>query len=623
MVDKAKDDLPTTAAALKVYARKKIDEKCSEYLKLKEEDSLLPVELKEADKTKLNEWYKKKDEQYKEKLKKEFPTKMEKGGMRDYTSEVLKWLLEKDYKESCRVGRAEILIDYLKSQMDAKKIKFDSAKPEDDMIDLKEKMDDSKSDHDDMLNTPTGRYKFNPPRTDNVTKLCKPNLFNERIFIGEELKVRVKDEIRVMHWNILADGLAGSGLGLNKFAKSLEKQFASPKECLIWDFRKWLMLEEIAHYDPDILTLVEVDAHQDYDDTDPNKGTPKEQIYLKNSDDKSQALQYYLEKIGYKMAYKSRKTSFAEQGTGFFWKTDKLTPIKYPGKDGKSQITLLSENFAIIGAGKQTFTLMRFEQQTKGGRKLAVCALHLQSEKEEADGEIVRAKQIWQSLWWLNYKSYTDALTETMKQMNVIGDDNQPKSFEPVGKDLTNGMNVMEEFAVIITGDFNSERKMSIDTKGNVFRPFTVSAPYSAGFKSFYDEVYHGDLPWTSWKRRPAGRTDKYAIDYVFGSKSKTEAVAVLGKVSDDKVDDRILLPNYESASDHISLVVDFKLIEPKAEPLSPEELQLLKLNAAGGYGIWIGVGGAIAVVVISILCWMFLGPEKRRKAESSSTSVD
>lgn len=113
-----------------------------------------------------------------------------------------------------------------------------------------------------------GKYKFFPP--DLVNKVvkeeeseCKPNLFHSRVF-KNEVRHRDVNQVRVMHWNILADGLTGKNLAFDGFSKSLQKQFASSKESLQWEFRQWLILEEIAHYEPDIITLVELDSNQDY-----------------------------------------------------------------------------------------------------------------------------------------------------------------------------------------------------------------------------------------------------------------------------------------------------------------------------------------------------------------------
>jgi len=73
------------------------------------------------------------------------------------------------------------------------------------------------------------------------------------------------------------------------------------------------------------------------------------------------------------MDYIAKGAGFAEMGTGYFWKKDKLQPVTY----FKTPTQLLSKKFSN---DKQVFSVMRFEQK-KGALKLAVCALHLESNK--------------------------------------------------------------------------------------------------------------------------------------------------------------------------------------------------------------------------------------------------
>jgi len=611
--DKTEDERPTLAKDLKTLARTVLEHKCKKYL---EEDytGLSPVLLQKQNHEDLLKWGK--SNHYREYDE----TKMI-GTEKDYTSKIVTWL-NRDYKHSIRVGRAQILIDYLGSLADdvskeKKKIESEvvASSNFEEICNLMKQYDkavkahsSAENHHDAMKKFPdgAGNYTFHPPENADV---CKRNLFLERPFTNRVEK-RNDNQIRVMHWNILADGLAGSGLSLDQYSKTLEKQFASPKECLVWDYRKWLILEEIAHYEPDIITLVELDGHQDYYEKDQARTTKEKDTYRKgdNFKEASKSLQYYLEKLDYDMEYKAKHARFAEMGTGFFWKKEKLTPMKFKRgaakrKDGASFPRSDKLMWEVFSEGGQIFSLMRFNT-TKGNHKLAVCTVHLQSDKRQT-GEDERAHQIWEAVYLLNYKNYTDELKQTLKSM---GTKEKTPLFEDMLDMLPDGENITSDYAVIITGDFNAERKFSLSEERKLVRPLAVSVPYTAGFKSFYDEVNGGDLPWTSWKKRPAGRTDRYAIDYVFGSKEKTKGLAVLGSVPDDKVDARILLPNYESGSDHISLVVDFEIVDPTKK----------------GWGLLVwGIVVALVIVVISMIYWMFAGQKTKRRGESTSTSVD
>jgi len=424
-----------------------------------------------------------------------------------------------------------------------------------------------------------GQYEVYPPKEDS----CEANLFKERQMSSKETATRL------MHWNILADGLAGSGLALNNYAKSIEKQFAGPKEALVWEYRMWLILEEIAHYQPDLITLVELDGNQDLYNKDTEKKTKLEKMKPRN-----ETLIHWLEQIGYDMEYKAKGSGYAEMGTGFFWRKDKFQPIASGGS------ALISTSFSK-DTGGQIFSLMLFEGRSGNvNNKLAVCALHLQSDKDQ-EGEDKRWQQIQEALYALSFKPI-DYIDEGFKP-----------PIEP---------NILKEYAVIITGDFNAERTVSLGTSG-LITPKVIQAVTKAGFFSLYKK----DLPWTSWKKRPEGSTDKYTIDYVFGLKQTTgyhffvKTVAVLEGVPDDQVDERILLPNWNSGSDHISLVVDFQIKKRDFQRLAYEDGKLM----IGDYNFRIEsvAGTIIAVLVFTFIGWKYLTPPKPRTEKSVPTTVE
>lgn len=63
--------------------------------------------------------------------------------------------------------------------------------------------------------------------------------------------------IRILQFNILADGLSGRRSDLGDFSRA-------NKDVLDWDIRKEKLLYEITQYDPDIITLQEIDHYHDY-----------------------------------------------------------------------------------------------------------------------------------------------------------------------------------------------------------------------------------------------------------------------------------------------------------------------------------------------------------------------
>ena len=63
--------------------------------------------------------------------------------------------------------------------------------------------------------------------------------------------------LRVLQFNVLADGLAGLRPDLGRFNRA-------SKEILNWDHRKIRILHEITQYEPDIITMQEVDHYYDF-----------------------------------------------------------------------------------------------------------------------------------------------------------------------------------------------------------------------------------------------------------------------------------------------------------------------------------------------------------------------
>jgi mRNA deadenylase 3'-5' endonuclease subunit Ccr4 len=63
--------------------------------------------------------------------------------------------------------------------------------------------------------------------------------------------------LRVQQFNVLADGLAGMREDLGKFSRA-------DKEVLSWDRRKGQILHELTQYNPDVITLQEVDHYYDF-----------------------------------------------------------------------------------------------------------------------------------------------------------------------------------------------------------------------------------------------------------------------------------------------------------------------------------------------------------------------
>ena len=70
-------------------------------------------------------------------------------------------------------------------------------------------------------------------------------------------QVQGSKTVRVLQFNVLADGLCAKRESLGYFSR-IDKKY------LDWEYRKTRILNEIIQYDPDVITLQEVDHYYDY-----------------------------------------------------------------------------------------------------------------------------------------------------------------------------------------------------------------------------------------------------------------------------------------------------------------------------------------------------------------------
>jgi len=291
--------------------------------------------------------------------------------------------------------------------------------------------------------------------------------------------------IRVMHWNILSGEL-------------LDKEKVS-KSRLFWNFRKLLLLEEIAHYDPDVMTLVEL-------------GSGRLNFLAK------------LKGFGYEYYFNSAKDE--QHGTGIFWKKEKFT-MKHTNSYPFNKML-----------GSQVVTTVVLEI-TDNKQKFAVIGLHLQSKKDQV-GEFQRTAQIIQVFSEIVNLPVFDDNHEILTEKGTVV------------KGQFKG-----EYPVLINGDFNGERTQSKDYKQKILFPFAALLPKYFGYQSLYEQL-EGDMQWSSWNQRPSG-VDKYTTDYMVGN-MKIKPISCLGGFADPVSYNRF--PNYQSGSDHLSLVCDVKLLD-------------------------------------------------------------
>jgi len=327
------------------------------------------------------------------------------------------------------------------------------------------------------------------------------NLCETRIFFGKQLKTRCVNQIRVMHWNILANSLSGS-------VKSDAKSFDCPQECLLWNFRRWRILEEIAIYNPDIITLVELDEGED--------------------------LMKDLAPLGYSMKFAQKSSKFAD-GTGIFWKSSRFEVCDE--ESGLFNVKPPKESDLKLN---QVFHCLAFKA-IDGGIPFVICGLHLKATKTQ-EGEEVRAAQVRECIQRINAK-------------------------------------FSSSYPVIICGDFNASRIVYNDIK-----PSAVKLAIQAGFSSCCEKVMGKELDYTSWKTR-SGKTAKYTIDYILASKNVLSKAA-LGTVPEEKVP-KFHFPNFQSGSDHLSLVCDLEIDRSTSARTRDRNLLIFGFAVLIGVIVW------------------------------------
>jgi len=360
------------------------------------------------------------------------------------------------------------------------------------------------------------RLKLNPALKDDEKKL-RAGLMKDGTYdrvwngpatpLGEQM---AKNKIRVMHWNILADKLAYPDLKKGGFACTFD--------LLDWSrCRKDKICAEILKYDPDVLIVVELDHFED--------------------------IRFLLqEDYEYASVWKKKFGNFYADGTGIFWKKQRLQ------------------------AGK-------------------IYKKALQDESGEAADQVFVAVEFMPNLATDDFVPFVAGGCHLKSKKKSIGEQKRLYQCQQI-------LNILEtEFhnhPIILGGDLNSEYK---DMKYKALAyPFLIDQ----GLVSSYANVRGKEPEFTSWKFRidednsvvktkkvrEVVKEFKYTIDYIFHSKV-LRSLAVLEMPEEKEIDNydnppevdssdleaqvriakkRCLLPNKRCASDHLSLVAEILL---------------------------------------------------------------
>lgn len=97
--------------------------------------------------------------------------------------------------------------------------------------------------------------------TKHTQAVTYPNFPPKRVFLpikhSQSSHLQLLTTLRVLQFNILADGLSGLRSDVGGFSRART-------EWVTWDTRKHMLLKEILQYEPDIVTLQECDHYYDF-----------------------------------------------------------------------------------------------------------------------------------------------------------------------------------------------------------------------------------------------------------------------------------------------------------------------------------------------------------------------
>ncbi|XP_051505202.1 nocturnin isoform X1 [Myxocyprinus asiaticus] len=339
-------------------------------------------------------------------------------------------------------------------------------------------------------------YEYEQADPDELLRECKEVLRNRpprlhRDFFRTRASSLQNSPIRIMQWNILAQAL---GEGKDGFVRC-------PMEALNWSERKYLILEEILTYRPDVLCLQEVDHYFD-------------------------TFQPVLASMGYQSSFCPKPCSpcldvhnnNGPDGCALFF-SHRRFQLLHTTHLRLSAMMLKTNQVAIVA----TLRCRRTDQV------FCVAVTHLKARSGWEAFRSAQGSHLLQQLCNITSQSYPE-----MEQ--------EEDSRTRVGE-------TEEGIPLVVCGDFNAE------PSEEVYRRFMTSP---LGLDSAYkclSEDGTTEPPYTSWKIRPSGESCS-TLDYIWYSERAFHVDAVLGIPSEEQIGpDR--LPSYHYPSDHLSLVCD------------------------------------------------------------------
>eukprot|EP01040_Poterioochromonas_malhamensis_P012759 gene12759-13977_t len=354
------------------------------------------------------------------------------------------------------------------------------------------------------------------------------------------------NNLRVLQFNILADGLSGLRADLGGFSR-VKKDF------MVWEYRRNLLLAEILQYDPDIITLQECDHYYDfffpmlysqgYDGVFAPK--PASACLEVSSNPDGCAIFYRRSKL---------KVLSSEIGTYALSKTELkgLPPQKEKSIQNQVYAILCLQFLANAHSNSDT-------DQSALTPALILATTHLKASKTE-EGERFRFLEVKELLE--NIKIFEENLRRHQGKRAAIL--------------LTGDLNACPFKPSVGATDSVGEGKVAYDSS-----VYQYLKAHSYKFRSVLNDDLQdimrregsdaAETIWTTWKaRRRSGNQEavaKHCIDYVLYEPFDVEKgigiqpTAIASGFSDKEVDQDYLFPNPSYASDHISIVADLEVL--------------------------------------------------------------
>lgn len=299
--------------------------------------------------------------------------------------------------------------------------------------------------------------------------------------------------LRLLQFNVLADGLAGLREDLGMFSRV-------GREHLCWEYRKHRLLHEIQQYDPDIITLQEVDHYYDF--------------FL------PELLQRgYVGYFAPKPTSACLEVSYNSDGCALFVKSKKLRVVSCETKTlalSKAELSdsgELQEDEKSIRAQNQVGLIAVCELVPLTDDSLAPCSSHGQS-ATAAPPILIGTTHLKSSKTAVGERYRLRAVSQVLTALNTIYNNLAFNNRTP---------------AVILCGDFNAS------PDGKDYDPLTYRAvkAHRLGLRSVYNEdlafsnvgMSSKEL-YTTWKARRTGDSIssssssevvvKSCIDYIF-----------------------------------------------------------------------------------------------------------